>query len=179
MKFKRKTFFSKFYFSNLVICWCKKVLKLHPRLKKDIYFKSSEWLSPLKFIHKQILYKKKDSLGHWKNRWIQTPQWILMDPLAYNRLELDCIRKIINFWYTFGWKWRVFVTIWNCRTHVRMMSMTSSVERTDLDFKISVALSYRILGIYGWQTTLKVYEIMQRMVDAGLDKGFAFDSCWN
>ena len=31
----------------------------------------------------------------------------------------------------------VFVTIWNCRTHV---TMTSSVERTDLDFKISVAL---------------------------------------
>ena len=29
------------------------------------------------------------------------------------------------------------MTIWNCRTHVRM---TSSVERTDLDFKISVAL---------------------------------------
>ena len=97
-------------------------------------------------------------MGYWKNRWIQTPQRILMDPcikqasvfskrfwiipwpLAYNRLELDCIRKIINFWYTFGWKWRVFVTIWDCRTHVRMTSMTSSVERTDLDFKISVAL---------------------------------------
>ena len=31
----------------------------------------------------------------------------------------------------------VFVTIWDCRTHV---FMTSSVERTDLDFKISVAL---------------------------------------
>ena len=29
------------------------------------------------------------------------------------------------------------MTIWDCRTHVRM---TSSVERTDLDFKISVAL---------------------------------------
>ena len=97
-------------------------------------------------------------MGQWKNRWIQTPQRILMDPcikqapvwskwfwiilwpLAYNRLELDSIRKIINFWYTFGWKWRVFVTIWDCRTHVRMTSMTSSVERTDLDFKISVAL---------------------------------------
>ena len=97
-------------------------------------------------------------MGHWKNRWIQTPQRILMDPcikqapvwskwfwiilwpLAYNRLELDSIRKIINFWYTFGWKWRVFVTIWDCRIHVRMTSMTSSVERTDLDFKISVDL---------------------------------------
>ena len=62
-------------------------------------------------------------MGHWKNRCIQTPQRILMDlcvkqapvlskwywiipwPLAYNRLELDCIRKIIYFWYTFGWKW--------------------------------------------------------------------------
>ena len=32
------------------------------------------------------------------------------------------------------------MTIWDCRTHVRMTSMTSSVERTDLDFKISVAL---------------------------------------
>ena len=31
----------------------------------------------------------------------------------------------------------VFVTIWDCRTHV---PMTSTVERTDLDFKISVAL---------------------------------------
>ena len=79
-------------------------------------------------------------LGHWKNRWIQTPQRILMDPcikqapvlskrfwiipwpLAYNRLELDCIRKIIHFWYTFGWKWIVFVTIWDCRTHVRHRS---------------------------------------------------------
>ena len=34
----------------------------------------------------------------------------------------------------------VFVTIWACRTPVSMTSMTSSVERTDLDFKISVAL---------------------------------------
>ena len=32
------------------------------------------------------------------------------------------------------------MTIWDCRTHVRMTLMTSSVERTDLDFKISVAL---------------------------------------
>ena len=31
--------------------------------------------------------------------------------------------------------------------------------------------------MYGWQTTLKVYEIMQRMVDADLDKVFAFDGC--
>ena len=31
----------------------------------------------------------------------------------------------------------VFVTFWDCRMHV---PMTSSVERTDLDFKISVAL---------------------------------------
>ena len=31
----------------------------------------------------------------------------------------------------------VFMTIWDCRTHVRL---TSSVERTNLDFKISVAL---------------------------------------
>ena len=101
-------------------------------------------------------------MGPWKNRCIQTPQRILMDPcikqapvlskrfwiipwpLAYNRLELDCIRKIINFWYTFGRKWRVFVTIYDCRTHVRMTSMTSSVERTDLNFKISVALMYSI-----------------------------------
>ena len=32
------------------------------------------------------------------------------------------------------------MTIYDCRTHVRMTSMTSSVERTDLNFKISVAL---------------------------------------
>ena len=121
----------------------------------------------LKFIHKQRLKKKKkkkrDPLEHWKNGWIQTPQRILMDPcikqapvlskrfwfipwpLAYNRL--NCIRKIINFWYTFGWKWGVFVTIWDCRTHFRMTSMTSSVERTDLDFKISVAL---LVTVHFW-----------------------------
>ena len=125
-------------------------------------------MSPLKFIHKQRLYKKRDPLGHWKNRWIQTPQRILMDPcikqalvlskrfwiipwpLAYNRLELDCIRKIINFWYTFGWKWRVFVTIYDCRTRVRMTSMTSSVGRTDLNFKISVALVWNLLYVSLW-----------------------------
>ena len=32
------------------------------------------------------------------------------------------------------------MSIWACRAHVPMTSMTSSVERTDLDFKISVAL---------------------------------------
>ena len=32
------------------------------------------------------------------------------------------------------------MTIWDCRTHVRITSMTASVEWTDLDFKISVAL---------------------------------------
>ena len=37
------------------------------------------------------------------------------------------------------------MTIWDCRTRVRMTSMTSSVERTDLDFKISVALPINIL----------------------------------
>ena len=34
------------------------------------------------------------------------------------------------------------MTIYDCRTHVRMTSMTSSVERTDLNFKISVALMH-------------------------------------
>ena len=34
---------------------------------------------------------------------------------------------------------RIAIVIWACRTHV---PMTSSVERTDLDFKISVALGY-------------------------------------
>ena len=38
------------------------------------------------------------------------------------------------------------MTIWDCRTHVRMTSMTSSVERTDLDFKISVALDQVIFN---------------------------------
>ena len=32
------------------------------------------------------------------------------------------------------------MTIYDCRTHVRMTSMTSSVDRTDLNFEISVAL---------------------------------------
>ena len=34
----------------------------------------------------------------------------------------------------------VFMTFWDCRTHI---PMTSSVEQTDLDFKISVALVLR------------------------------------
>ena len=34
------------------------------------------------------------------------------------------------------------MTIYDCRTHVHMTSMTSSVERTDLNFKISVALVF-------------------------------------
>ena len=36
------------------------------------------------------------------------------------------------------------MTIYDCRTHVRMTSTASSVERTDLNFKISVAL----VGVY-------------------------------
>ena len=39
------------------------------------------------------------------------------------------------------------MTIWDCRTHVRMTSMTSLVERTDLDFKISVALFMIVLAV--------------------------------
>ena len=39
----------------------------------------------------------------------------------------------------------VFMTIWDCQTHVPMTSMTSSVERTDLDFKISVALDWTMI----------------------------------
>ena len=129
-------------------------------------------------------------MGHWKNRchrWIQTPQRILMDPcikqvpvlskrfwiipwpLAYNRLELHCVRKIINFWYTFGWKWRVFVTIWDCRTHVRMTSMTSSVEWTNLDFKISVALiEGHIIPLYraSMETAFSHYKSMRILWDS-------------
>ena len=37
------------------------------------------------------------------------------------------------------------MTIWDCQTHVPMTSMTSSVEWTDLDFKISVALVFGII----------------------------------
>ena len=78
-------------------------------------------------------------------------------PPIYASDQFKSIRKIINFWYTFGWKWwvisfrdylglsdayesLVFLTIWDCQTHVPKTSMMSSVERTDLDFKISVAL---------------------------------------
>ena len=47
------------------------------------------------------------------------------------------------------------MTIWDCRTHVRMTSMTSSVERTDLDFKISVALvcMSTFSNIFSYETT--------------------------
>ena len=40
------------------------------------------------------------------------------------------------------------MTIWDCRTHVRMTSMMSSVERTDLDFKISVALLVSLSSLF-------------------------------
>ena len=39
------------------------------------------------------------------------------------------------------------MTIYDCRTHVRMTSMTSSIERTDLNFKISVALFMSISAV--------------------------------
>ena len=50
----------------------------------------------------------------------------------------------------------VFVTFWDCRTHV---PMTSSVERTDLDFKISVALGITIHAIsHGGKKNLMVFQ---------------------
>ena len=49
------------------------------------------------------------------------------------------------------------MTIWDCRTHVRMTSMTSSVERTDLDFKISVALLDTYLSLSFHNDTLPEY----------------------
>ena len=59
-------------------------------------------------------YKKRDPLRHWKNRWIQTPQRILMDPCLKQAI-LDypltaCLQQVgvglyqknnqflINFW---------------------------------------------------------------------------------
>ena len=50
------------------------------------------------------------------------------------------------------------MTIWGCQTHVRMTSMTSSVEWTDLDFKISVAL---------FQTLWYICFMFDMMIDAG------------
>ena len=51
-------------------------------------------------------------------------------------------------------------TIWDCRTHVRMTSMTSSVERTDLDFKISVALIVSVVSAYRDETILYIVSIV-------------------
>ena len=53
----------------------------------------------------------------------------------------------------------VFVTFWDCRTHV---PMTSSVELTDLDFKISVALLYNKAALFkGWlQQIFRVSKIL-------------------
>ena len=48
----------------------------------------------------------------------------------------------------------VFVTFWDCRTHV---PMTSSVERTDLDFKISVALICRSVTYILWSSDFASY----------------------
>ena len=39
----------------------------------------------------------------------------------------------------------VFVTIWDCLTHVPMTSMMSLVEQTDLDFKMSVTLVWGMI----------------------------------
>ena len=50
------------------------------------------------------------------------------------------------------------MTNWDCRTHVRMTSSTSWVERTDLDFKISVALGPRVVFM---PITLYLYDILK------------------
>ena len=80
---------------------------------------------PWNLYTSKYFIKKIDPLGHWKNGWILTPQWILMDPcikqapvlskqfwiipwpLAYHRL--NCIRKRIESISDtfFGWKWWV------------------------------------------------------------------------
>ena len=59
------------------------------------------------------------------------PTHICFGPLQ----KLQSIKKIINFWYTFGWKWWVI-------SFCDYLGLTDaySVERTDLDFKISVVL---------------------------------------
>ena len=52
------------------------------------------------------------------------------------------------------------MTIWDCPTHVRVTSMTSSVERNDLDFKISVALIIIYIYIYKYKLTVKKKKII-------------------
>ena len=54
----------------------------------------------------------------------------------------------------------VFVTFWDCRTHV---PMTSSVERTDLDFKISVALI-----MCHFSASSKFYSIIVKLCNGSL-----------
>ena len=44
--------------------------------------------------------------------------------------------------------------------HVHMMSMTSSVERTDLDFKISVALT-------GMLCSVVMFDVAKRVISIG------------
>ena len=56
----------------------------------------------------------------------------------------------------------VFVTIWDCGTHVPMMSMTSSVERTDLDFKISVALLITVIQWVYDEINPSTYRIVSK-----------------
>ena len=48
------------------------------------------------------------------------------------------------------------MTIYDCRSHVRMTSMTSSVEQTDLNFKISVALTDRVITCHLDNVALRV-----------------------
>ena len=95
-------------------------------------------------------------MGHWKNRWIQTPQRILMDPCLKQAI-LDypltaCLQQVgvglyqknnqflIHFWM----KMKSFCDYLGLSNSCS--SMMSSVERTDLDFKISVALVWIHLG---------------------------------
>ena len=77
----------------------------------------------------------------WARHFTPRKYWLItQEAMAPSRHDWKIVDRDVKPQHnqpTFGWKWRVFMTIWDCRTHVRM---TSSVERTDLDFKISVAL---------------------------------------
>ena len=67
------------------------------------------------------------------------------------------------------------MTIWDCRTHVRMTSMTSSVERTDLDFKISVALLH---PLHDLKVNVTVLEVLCKVLRLSLKDLIFFQTLW-
>ena len=70
MKFKRKTFFGKFYFSNLVICWCKKSIKASLTFKcmtEHLFADFSYSVALDTYLWKQMMQMNRKLIHIWYN----------------------------------------------------------------------------------------------------------------